>query len=395
MATDDGESQNEKAQAILERIYNRATDRLDTPAVADAEVRSQIELLCRHTIGADIRVLMACLLAHLVQPDIDIRKPYMKLGDGAYGGRGYDEKFIANFIIERGLPCIRTTGFLTPAFRAKNVLLTRTAELEGGSPELNRAFLRVLNDVYSGVVADEDVFIEAVRCLVLLKAAQQSELDASLAHLRAMQDRVTISAEQIITLVQQHMASPYSSRLPVLVIAAAYNTAAEHLGERALPLQSHNAADKQTGALGDVEITLMPDNSIVTSYEVKDKRVTRNDIDQAIIKVTEYWRRSGLKIDSYNFITTERIDVEVQEYAASKYSQAGGIEFVILDCISFLRHFLHLFHRLRMQFLEAYQALVLGEPDSAVRHELKLLFLALRRASESSGIVDRDMQSDT
>ena len=56
----------------------------------------------------------------------------------------------------------------------------------------------------------------------------------------------------------------------------------------------------------------------------------------------------------------------------------------MLDCIGFLRHFLHLFHRLRLEFLESYQALLLAEPDSAVRQELKEVFLALRRAAESS-----------
>ena len=56
---------------------------------------------------------------------------------------------------------------------------------------------------------------------------------------------------------------------------------------------------------------------------------------------------------------------------------------VILDCIAFLRHFLHLFHRLRIQFLEAYQSILLSEPDSAVRQELKEAFLALRGAFES------------
>lgn len=81
--------------------------------------------------------------------------------------------------------------------------------------------------------------------------------------------------------------------------------------------------------------------------------------------------------------TTKPIDPEVQAYAISLYEQTGGIEFVVLDCISFLRHFLHLFHRLRMQFLDAYQALVLAEPDSAVSQPLKEAFLALRRAAES------------
>ncbi len=345
-------------------------------------------MLCRHAIGADVRVLMACLLAHLTLPGKDIRRPYAKLGDDAFGGRGYDERFITEFITEHGLPCIRTTGFLTPAFRAKNVPLTRNVELEGSSTELNRAFLDVLNDVHDGLVADEDVFVEIVRCLLIVKSQQESELLTSLAQLRAKRDQTEISADRIVTLIQQHLASSYSSRLPVLVVTAAYTSASAQLGERVLPLQSHNAADKQTGALGDVEITLVADNDVITSYEVKDKRVSRADIDQALTKVTAYWRTSGIKVDNYIFITTDRIDAEVQDYAASMYSRTGGIEFVVLDCIGFLRHFLHLFHRLRMQFLEAYQALVLAEPDSAVRHELKILFLALRRAAELPDVTD-------
>ncbi len=55
----------------------------------------------------------------------------------------------------------------------------------------------------------------------------------------------------------------------------------------------------------------------------------------------------------------------------------------VLDCIGFLRHFLHFFHRSRIVFLNAYQELVLSEPDSAVSQPLKEVFLALRRAAEA------------
>lgn len=55
----------------------------------------------------------------------------------------------------------------------------------------------------------------------------------------------------------------------------------------------------------------------------------------------------------------------------------------MLECLSFIRHFLHLFHRLRMAFLDEYQRLLIDEPESAVRQELKQLFLALRLAAES------------
>lgn len=147
-----------------------------------------------------------------------------------------------------------------------------------------------------------------------------------------------------------------------------------------LPLGGHNAADKQTGALGDVEITLLADDNVITCYEMKDKRVTINDINRALQKITG----SGRRVDNYIFITTDIIDVEVKEYAAGMYDRTGGIEIVILDCIGFLRHFLHLFHRLRVQFLEEYQRFLLVEPESAVNRPLKEAFLALRQAAETA-----------
>ena len=69
---------------------------------------------------------------------------------------------------------------------------------------------------------------------------------------------------------------------------------------------------------------------------------------------------------------TDVIDREVKEYAASLYGQTGGVEVVVLDCLAFMRYFLHLFHRSRLPFVEAYQALVLAEPESAVGQPLKV-----------------------
>lgn len=107
------------------------------------------------------------------------------------------------------------------------------------------------------------------------------------------------------------------------------------------------------------------------------KVVTREDIDIAVVKVI------NTNIDNYIFITTDTIDPQVQDYAISVYNQTG-IEFVVLDCISFIRYFLHLFHRLRLEFLEQYQTLLLNEPESAVNQALKEAFLAMRLAGETT-----------
>ena len=89
------------------------------------------------------------------------------------------------------------------------------------------------------------------------------------------------------------------------------------------------------------------------------------------------------QVDNYVFVTTEPIDADVVDYARVMYEEMGGVEVVVLDCIGFLRHFLHLFHRSRMEFLDAYQDLVIGEPESAVGEPLKTAFLSLRFAAES------------
>ena len=117
-----------------------------------------------------------------------------------------------------------------------------------------------------------------------------------------------------------------SSRLPVLIIASAYQTVKEQIGEENKHLEAHNAADKQTGSIGDVEITLTNDDRIVTCYEMKDKRVTKTDIDIALQKLST----TKNKIDNYIFITTDIITIEVTEYAKSLYEKTT-IEFAVLD----------------------------------------------------------------
>jgi DNA adenine methylase len=117
---------------------------------------------------------------------------------------------------------------------------------------------------------------------------------------------------------------------------------------------------------------------MITCYEMKDKRVTITDIDIALQKLT----KTEQKIDNYIFITTDIIEFEVIEYAKSLYDNTG-VEFAVLDCLGFIRHYLHFFHRQRITFLNIYQTMVIAEPTSSVSQPLKEAFLALRRAAEA------------
>ncbi|HEX8456204.1 MAG TPA: hypothetical protein VF656_02690 [Pyrinomonadaceae bacterium] len=366
--------------SILDLAYQRASNHTTTPLLNEAEIVDNVEYICRNIQNrAGVRLLMACLLAKIHNPAIDVRKPYTEIGGtDTFSGRTYDEGYITKFISDHDLPCNPTTAFLTPALRNRNSTLTTDLNLVGRPPRLYQTILQLLDDVHSGKVSAEDLLAETVRWLLVIRDEQRQRMETLLAGLQTVEGAIPLSSEAIVKLIEQHLNSRNASRLPVLVVAAVYQAASEHLGERVLPLGGHNAADKQTGALGDVEITLLADNDVITCYEMKDKRVTINDINRALQKITESRRR----VDNYIFITTDIIDIEVKEYAARMYDRTGGIEIVILDCIGFLRHFLHLFHRLRMQFLEEYQRFLLVEPESAVNRPLKEAFLALRQAAE-------------
>jgi hypothetical protein len=112
---------------------------------------------------------------------------------------------------------------------------------------------------------------------------------------------------------------------------------------------------------------------------MKTRKVTIGDIDRALEKIAI----ANYKIHNYIFITTDITDYDVKAYAAEAYDRTNGTEIAILDCLGFLRHFLHFFHRSRIYFLDTYQTLVLSEPDSAVSQALKEAWLALRQAAES------------
>jgi hypothetical protein len=311
---------------------------------------------------------MSCLLGKLIDTKVDPRKPYTEIqSTDCFSGRTLDENFLATFIAKYELPCRSTTAYLSPVFRTMNRPLTLDIKLEGRPQNVISAAIQLLDDVAKKRVSAEELFSEVVRVLIGIRDENKMRLESLLKSMRTAPDNFALSSNDILVLIQQHLLCKHASRLPVLIVAAAYRTVESKIGERVLSLNVHNAADLQTGALGDVEVCLENDDAIVTAYEMKMKRISKSDIDAAVEKIV----RSSYRIHNYIFITTEKIESECEEYAAEFYEKTGGTEIVILDCLGFLKHFLHFFNRYRKDFLDHYQELILVEPDSAVRQELK------------------------
>lgn len=366
--------------AILENTLQRAASSLENDEpITTSKIQSRAHYIVNCSTKSGIRAILACALAKVLNPSIDIRKPYTEIGsDDSYSGRTVDEAHIEPFVMERDLPANQTTAWLTPAFRTNSDPLTPGTKLVGTPAKLYKTVIDLLNDVHQGRITAEDTLAAMFREMLLLKAKRDKRLSELLEEVGESDEKIGLSSEEIVDLIQQHLNSPKSSRLPVLVVAAAYQAAEQNLGESIKDLHSHNAPDAQTGALGDVEITLIGTDGVVTSYEMKAQEVKKGDITKSIRKINN----CDSTIDNYIFITTKPVNPDVQNYAKSLYRDLGGVEIVILDCIGFLRHFLHLFHRLRIDFLDAYQALLLDQPDASVPQALKEVFLSLRSAME-------------
>ena len=373
--------EGESPAQILDRLYASINDNLTVPHVSDTTAVANIDYIARCSSNrAGVRLLLSCMLAKVHQPQVDPREPYTEIGGSTcFSGRTYDEQHVTDFITKNNLPCNNTTAYLTPAFRNHSAPLHLGTNLNGRPREMYECLLSILDDVAAGRADAENVLAETIRLLCVLRDERMKQLDALHAAVKDGRGNLPLSAEAIVTLIEQHLACKNASRLPVLVVAAAYEAVKARMGEEASALHAHNAADEQTGALGDVEVHLVGHNDVVTSYEMKTRRVTTEDIDRAMVKVKTH----DPLVHNYVFVTTELIDSNVAEYARHMYELLGGVEVVILDCIGFLRHFIHLFHRSRMDFLDSYQELVLAEPESAVSNPLKMAFLSLRLAAES------------
>ena len=366
--------------AILEELYEIAKKSLTKRSVSsNSSVSTKIDYIARcSTNRAAIRLLMSCLLAKIHKPEVDIRKPYTEIrGKDTFSGRTYDEKYLSNFINKYTLPCNTTTAFLTPALRNINKALTLDMELIGRPRDIYKHILFLLNVVNKNKITAKVMLLDCIRILITIKNENTERLKTLMSGLKTSGDESHLSVEEILNLLIQHLSCKNSSRLSVLIVVAAYKSAEKHLSQKVLGLKPHTSADKQTKAFGDVEITLANDDNIVTCYEMKTKEIVENDIYIALDKI----KKSSPHLDSYIFITTESVKDTVREIAKKIYPSTG-IEVAILDCISFIKHFLYLFYRIRMKFLNEYQKLVLAEPTSAVSQELKEAFIVLRKACE-------------
>lgn len=99
--------------SILDLAYRSASADPATTLVGNPEIMARVEYVCRNIQNrAGVRLLLACLLAKIHNPSVDVRKPYTEIGQpDSFSGRRYDEEYVTDFITKYRLPCNPTTAF--------------------------------------------------------------------------------------------------------------------------------------------------------------------------------------------------------------------------------------------------------------------------------------------
>jgi hypothetical protein len=173
------------------------------------------------------------MLGKLDLPKADPRKPYTEIGTtDCFSGRTYDEQYITGFINKNAFPCNSTTAFLTPTLRNQNTPLNVDTELVGRPRDLYKDTILILDDVAKGKISAERVLTETIRLLLVVRDERKTRIDALVKNLNQGAGALPLCVEAIVTLLEQHLACKHSSRLPVLLVAAAYTAAASKIGER-------------------------------------------------------------------------------------------------------------------------------------------------------------------
>jgi len=223
---------------MLQKLYQNAVE-LDKSIIEDSVIREKIEFVCRSSAPAAIRLLMACLLGKLDNPQVDPRKPYTKIGgQDSFSGRHYDEDYLSGFISANHLPLNPTTAFLNPSLRIDAPLNT-DQKLTARPPEPYKVVLALLEDVALNRSKPDVILTEIIRILVIIRDEKAARLKLMLGEQKCRIGTLPLSSEAIVTLIEQHLKCNRVSRLPVLIVAAAYKVASTQLSERILPLRTY------------------------------------------------------------------------------------------------------------------------------------------------------------
>ena len=305
----------EKAREILATTFDIAERefREGKPVTVSASAEVALKSLFQSKTQAFREALIGCCLARMLDPQIDIRLPYMNQSDNAYNGRTLDETVVNPFLYEREIPSSK--GPFLSALRRNISFVPETAK-GLRDKEAFGAMLSAIDDLTDGDDSDTQALF---RRLLLEFVALRDRSMIALSHVNRL------SMEQYGALIDDLLATPSGGLLPVILSVATFSAIARTYDlPWKIDWQGINVADAAKGAGGD--ITVLRDGKTVISIEV-----TERPIDKARIRSTFATKISPQSIDDYLFFhSTAKPTDEARDSTKAYFAAGHEISFVYI-----------------------------------------------------------------
>jgi len=250
----------QKAKELLVSLYQQVSESIG-PEVKRALVDNSeaLDIIFNSKTQSYREVTLGCALVHLLDPDVNIRLPYINHGEGSFNGRSLDEYAVNPFLQEQLFPCSK--GPYLAAFRRSVKLLPETAD--GLRDKAGYAAMMNLLSIIES--CDTDKKTETIlMCLLQRFITLRNESQIPLARVGRF------SIEQYRQLLSELLRYQSGGLLPVLITVAFFQTLVEHYSLLwDISWQGINVADNATGAEGDVSIKT--DGMTVFAIEITER----------------------------------------------------------------------------------------------------------------------------
>lgn len=298
------------AALVLESLWDRLQSH---PSPISGPVLSQVEEIFSTKTAAYREALLGCIIAKLVDPEVDIRKPYSAQSNRAFSGRTLDEKVVNPFLKREHIPSSR--GPYLSVFR-RNIIFDNSVRGGLRDPAVFDAFSKMLSFVEG---ATDTAEIEALALSILAQFKLLRE--ATNIPLQSL-DRLSLESAQ--RLIARLCKIKSGGRFPLLIAASVFHALIQAFRlDWTIQVQDINESDRASGAAGDISI--FEGAKLVIAIEV-----TERSFERSRLEATFREKISVLGIKNYLILTnTSEIDDSVSSLCRAYFSH--GFDIALAD----------------------------------------------------------------
>jgi hypothetical protein len=297
----------ESAKLVLAEEFDRAERNIQDGETLEVppQIAASTERLFSSATQAFREALVGCAVAKILDPEIDIRLPYMNQGESAFNGRTLDERVVNPFLHDHSIPCSK--GPYLSALR-RNIRFEPETARGLRDREAYTAFLKFIGELERADGSTARLYLRYL-LYTFLKLREASHITVS---------RVRrLSLEQYSRLLDGLLAVPSGGLMPVLFAVAMLQTLKRCFGlDWEIEWQGINVSDRATGVGGDIVIKTR--DTIVLAVEV-----TERVVDRARVISTFSSKISPQAIEDYLFLFTSALPTDDARKAAQEYFAQG------------------------------------------------------------------------